>query len=214
VKYGVAAPGPTLDTSAFPAAPAGNFWSSTPLPGQAAGPSAYVVDYSHGNTFQSPTSHLEYVRCVRGGGGPVPTPSAPADAPPGRYVVSTPGVAYDTKTGLTWEQTPNALGQIYPPGSAQDAQRYCAGLGLAGGAWRVPEVAELLTLVDFTKAGVSGAAAIDTCFFGGTPADRFWTATAMAGQSQPWGVDFLSNTSNVPGSVALQGTTGYVRCVR
>lgn len=53
----------TIDRSAFPLTPAGEFWSSTPY---AADPSmAWVIDFKTGSAF--PRSKLEkhFVRCVR-----------------------------------------------------------------------------------------------------------------------------------------------------
>jgi hypothetical protein len=141
-----------------------------------------------------------------------------ANAPAGRYTMPTPGVVYDTKTKLTWQQAvPDSSwftwGSPTQPGTAQN---YCAGLTLGGGgAWRLPTVSELQTLVDYTQTGllVDGGAApmIDTTFFPNTQPAVFWSATPFAGaEGFAWGVNFTFGNSNGYNT----GPANYVRCVR
>ncbi len=51
------------------------------------------------------------------------------------------GVVYDTASGLDWEQQPGSTWTNW-----LDANRYVAGLTLAGGGWRLPTIAEGLAL--------------------------------------------------------------------
>jgi hypothetical protein len=63
VDFSVAAPGPTIDTTAFPAAPADYFWTSSTL---AANPSfGWSVYFYHGYTYYKSVATTYRVRCVR-----------------------------------------------------------------------------------------------------------------------------------------------------
>jgi len=64
VDDSVAAPGPTIDTSAFPSTPAAIFWSSTPAV-QFSSANAWSVYFDNGSTYPSATGTAENVRCVR-----------------------------------------------------------------------------------------------------------------------------------------------------
>jgi len=129
-------------------------------------------------------------------------PLARANAPVGRYTVSG-GTVTDTKTNLVWQQTP-------PTATATEsaAATYCAGLGssLGGTNWRLPTVKELLTLVDFTRDTV-----IDSTAFPNTPANYFWTATAVTGApTSVWVVNFSNGETGTDFTVR----SFVVRCVR
>jgi hypothetical protein len=128
---------------------------------------------------------------------------AGADAPPGRYTVAN-GTVKDNRTGLLWQQT------VDPGSYTQNAANtFCSGLNLGGHAtgWRLPSVAELLSIAD---ASVYNPA-IDATAFPGTPVDYFWTSSPYVGISGvAWIVDFYSG-----GSGAFPPTNAYrVRCVR
>ncbi len=63
VDFSIATPGPTIDTTAFPAATADYFWTSTKL---AANPSfAWAVYFNHGYTYYNDVVTPYHVRCVR-----------------------------------------------------------------------------------------------------------------------------------------------------
>ena len=133
-----------------------------------------------------------------------------ADAPPNRYMFPMPGTVYDVRTKLTWQQTVDA--GMHTQG---EAIGYCTSLPLAGGGWRLPTRAELLTIVDPTKYDP----ALDRSAFpdapkGGSPSSTsvwFWTATASAEtQGWAWYVNFYGGSANI-----LNVTGAYrVRCVR
>lgn len=126
---------------------------------------------------------------------------AVADAPPGRYTIGS-GTVYDARTKLTWEQTVDAGSY-----SQANAVNYCGGLTLAGGGWRLPSRAELLSIVDPTVHDP----AIDATAFPNTPLTIFWTSTPYAGLGgYGWLVDFIAGYTGVnDASVTLR-----VRCVR
>jgi Protein of unknown function (DUF1566) len=126
-----------------------------------------------------------------------------AAAPAGRYAVAHFTV-YDTKTKLTWEQTPSTTKYVQA-----DAKTHCATMVLNGNAnWRLPTMLELETLVDFAA---QSSPAIDGNAFPNTPADWFWSSSAYTGASGwSWAVHFGD------GSAMFQNATSssyYARCV-
>jgi hypothetical protein len=96
-----------------------------------------------------------------------------------------------------------------PPSSYawEDAKTYCAALDLSGAGWRLPNVKELQTIVDETRADP----AIDETAFPSTPSELFWTSSPVAGNANyAWNVYFNYGDSNADGVLY----TGRVRCVR
>jgi hypothetical protein len=111
------------------------------------------------------------------------------------------GTLYDTKTKLTWQQTP-------APGTYtwSGAKSYCSSLPVNGVAWRLPTLKELVTIVDFAAANP----AIDHAF-SNTPAEAFWSSTPFASSfGYAWYVDFRFGDSS---SLAVS-TRQDVRCAR
>lgn len=116
------------------------------------------------------------------------------------------GVVQDVATGLTWAR---AIGPVSYTGDG--AIEYCKNYSLAPGGWRVPTVAELVSLLDLEKS-VPGPL-IDSAIFANTPSDRFWTSTAYPGSV------FLSYVDFGRGETGQQvrydtNSLYYVRCVR
>ncbi len=117
----------------------------------------------------------------------------------------------DNVTGLVWEvKTAGNQDDTYPWANAQDV--FLAGMNEAvyGGFsdWRVPEVWELLTLVDAGRR----IPAMDDRFFGDMSCyPAYWTHTPYQGDSgAAWTVDFAYGTSRAQG----KDTSNLVRCVR
>jgi hypothetical protein len=63
LDFGIAMPGPTINATAFPAASAGYYWSSTRVAGSSQ--NVWTVNFYGGYTAMSATSNAEYIRCVR-----------------------------------------------------------------------------------------------------------------------------------------------------
>jgi hypothetical protein len=63
VDYGQAYPGPTIDSTSFPATPAAVFWSSSPAAGSQF--AAWLVNFNYGFVGYSDMGGLNNVRCVR-----------------------------------------------------------------------------------------------------------------------------------------------------
>lgn len=128
-------------------------------------------------------------------------PEGRADAPQGRYTVSS-GTVYDTQTGLTWQQTVDGMDRDW-----NAAVSYCQALPLAGGGWRLPQVNELLTILDVSRSNP----AIDPTAFPGAPSTGYWTASDTAGNAgAKWFIYF------VYGNMSWTNVNDIyrVRCVR
>lgn len=135
----------------------------------------------------------------------VSAPQAQADAPcAARYSVPMDGTVLDTETKLTWQQEVDSMLRSW-----SDAKGYCEGLTLAGGSWALPTAFELQTIVDESRA----SPAIDGTAFPKTPANNFWSSTALSDTSQgpkAWHVEFQRGQAFVD-SMAFEY---YVRCVK
>ncbi len=128
---------------------------------------------------------------------------AHATAPVGRYRVTDTTVK-DRRTGLIWERVvPAANLQI----SQANAGLTCEQVGVDGGHWRLPTVAELETLVDPTEV----SPAIDPVAFPNAPSLNFWTSTPYVRfGGQIWAVNFADGSD---GAHDLNQPLA-VRCVR
>ncbi|OKY75858.1 MAG: hypothetical protein BM485_05845 [Desulfobulbaceae bacterium DB1] len=94
---------------------------------------------------------------------------------------------YDTKTGLTWLKQDDGVARNHP-GSLTYAQGLDAdGLGCT---WRLPNMTELLGIVDTTRTNP----AIDPIFLS-TKSAGYWSATADGASSNWRGVNFLDGSS-------------------
>ena len=81
------------------------------------------------------------------------------------------GTVSDNRTGLTWQQ--GEPGQM----SWGNALSYCVGLTLGGQSdWRLPNVKELRSLVDYTRSGLL----INTLLFPNAHASHYWSSTTNA----------------------------------
>jgi hypothetical protein len=99
----------------------------------------------------------------------------------------------DSKTGLIWKRCPEGMvwsvntctGTAATYTHEQALARATAQAGTAG--WRLPNVKELSSIVDASRA----SPAIDTAAFPATPSNWFWTSSPYAGLSDyAWFVYF------------------------
>jgi len=127
-----------------------------------------------------------------------------AGAPPNRYTYPIAGVVHDTMTGLTWQQGIDPNHETFAGANA-----YCAGLGLAGGGWRLPSIKELQTLVD--DVGIANGQWVDPVAFPNSPQNIYWSSTLRSTNAmQAWTTDGFSGSVTPSGLAA----TAVVRCVR
>jgi hypothetical protein len=97
------------------------------------------------------------------------------------------GTVTDAATGLTWQQADDGV-----PREWEESLVYCEALELGGyDDWRLPDVKELQSIVDYTRSpATSGSAAIDPIFETSTIVDEggdpnwpfFWSSTTHASQ--------------------------------
>jgi hypothetical protein len=130
------------------------------------------------------------------------SPEGRADAPAGRYTLAGNGTVYDTQTGLTWQQSDDGVDRNW-----NAAVSYCQTLPLAGGGWRLPQVKELLSILDLSRSNP----ALDRVAFPGAANTSYWSASDQVGQTDAiWFVYF------VYGNMSWTGVTDIyrVRCVR
>gem|GEM_PF-2805885 len=116
------------------------------------------------------------------------------------------GTVTDLVTGLMWKVKTDE-GYTW-----NEASAYCEDLTLGGHAdWRLPEIDELETLVDYGKyLGL----AIDTSYFPNTVASSYWSSTATADNTDgAWYVYFDSGDGS-NGSNGSRSSRRYARCVR
>jgi hypothetical protein len=129
------------------------------------------------------------------------------------YTDNGDGSVTDNVTGLVWEKEPSPLmacpgSNTEPPGSCTPAQAvaYCAS---KGGAWRLPALLDLETLVDYDVVATPPTPTIDISVFPVTNAQLYLTSTPVATYpGQVWAVSFADGNTGLATS-----TNGLVRCV-
>lgn len=105
----------------------------------------------------------------------------------------------DNYTKLTWQR--NVSKDVTY--TWDDAVKYCSE---RGPSWRLPTVAELLTLVDVQARRPS----IDVKAFPNTPEDWFWSSSRRDSEGYRWTVTFFDGANSFD-PVSFRR---YVRCVR
>ncbi|MBT4526824.1 MAG: DUF1566 domain-containing protein, partial [Deltaproteobacteria bacterium] len=153
---------PAVDITFFSNTSGPNYWSYT-TPKNNAG-QAMTVHFGKGDVSTGENKSITYyVRAVRGA-----QPELVAN-----LVDNGDGTVTDADTGLMWQQ--NKL--ILESHSWDSAFTYCKALALAGyNDWRLPDINELKSLVDYSKMTPS----IDTTFFPNTSWYDYWSSTTGA----------------------------------
>jgi arylsulfatase A-like enzyme len=124
------------------------------------------------------------------------------------YLNNNDGTITDLDTALMWTQ---ALSSSM---TWESALAYAEGLTTGGyGDWRLPNVKELQSLLDLTRATATGSAAtpcLNRTLFPTATATAYWSSTSLKQQTptQAWLVDFgVNTTSNPPRN--QQGIVSY-----
>ncbi|MBH1988867.1 MAG: DUF1566 domain-containing protein [Myxococcaceae bacterium] len=95
------------------------------------------------------------------------------------------GTVFDLLTRLIWEQTPSEGKFTWNEGGKLgSAQAYCATLNEKGLDWRVPNVMELQSLIDYSKRGNR----IDPIFSSDPEKQVYWTSARLKGSSEVLGL--------------------------
>ncbi|MBV6494554.1 MAG: hypothetical protein LDLANPLL_02587 [Turneriella sp.] len=148
-----------------------------------------------------PNSTAMPVRCVVGRGTFTPVFSDLGD-----------GTVHDTGTRLYWQKCSRGQnndatcsGSITQATWTQ-ALTYCAGLSLAGKTWRLPNVRELQTIVDYTASGPS----INATYFPATGSGVYWSSsTYSSSPASARDIEFSNGRPYYQNKTAAS----YVRCV-
>ena len=192
VDSGIAAPGPTINTTYFPDTEQSYYWSSTILAGSK--PGEWDVGFDYGAIIHGyDNNSLSYsVRAVRG------------QAFTNNFIDNGDGTVTDTSTGLMWQQSTGATTYTWA-----QAKAYCADLDLAGKSdWRLPTRNQLQSIVDYNESSPP----ISSTFFPGTVAANHWTSTTNASNTiNAWGVNFFNGNASCD---YLKTSAYYVRAVR
>lgn len=98
-----------------------------------------------------------------------------------RFVIAFPGAVLDKRTGLVWEESPDAT-----PRTWTDATRYCVDKTVGGTiGWRLPSREELKSLFDLSMAPPF----LPVSIFGDVQSTTYWSASTAA--KAPVGVPFV-----------------------
>jgi len=162
-------------------------WSSTERVGYS-GALQYTINGANGAIQASEVSQTSYdVRCVRGGPFWEESPS---------FTIQNENRALDKKTNLIWyRQSSDRM-------TWDQARNYCQSLKIDGYKWRLPEISELQSVIDYTKNPQIDEDILDFPQF-----PEYWSSTLRIGYSDiAWMV--LFNT----GTVFLQRTESLARC--
>jgi len=170
------------------------YWSSSIHAGDA--DRAWAINFLNGEVEFQEQKQEFYAKCVRRG------PFSPAD--PAQYLKrNSAHTVRDNLHRLTWQQADDGI-----PRTFEEAVSYCDDLVLDGyKGWRIPTVAEMLSLVDYT--------AYDPAIFTDlleAQSFQYWTGSPLANSpGRSWAVDFSAGSTAdwFPASTRL-----LVRCVR
>jgi murein DD-endopeptidase MepM/ murein hydrolase activator NlpD len=149
--------GPALDTAHFPYSygPGDCYWSASASASLAL--SAWNVCLWDNQSMMNAKSNRHYIRAVRG-----------RRLEFGHFKDNGDGTITDITTGLMWQQIETKAI------TWEQALAYCQNLNLAGHRdWRLPNIRELLSLVDDTRHGPS----IDISYFPGCRPAVYWSST-------------------------------------
>ena len=184
--------GSAINPIAFPDTDSSAHWSSTLYATKSE--LGWVVDFQDGDVDSSSKSSPLLVRCVRG----LPNRQS-------LFKNNGDGTVIDLATGLTWQREDDNVTRTW-----DEANTYCNRLSLAGGDWRMPNIKELQSIVDYRIL----YPAIDADVFPGTPTSPspYWSSSTYVNGSQlAWFVNFESGSY---GYRSKNDNSYYVRCVR
>lgn len=180
---------PAIDVAVFSGTPSGFYWTSSD--GARVPDTVWNVEFWRGNSGTGVPGFLHDVHCVRG---------AFARADSTRFSVAADGTTVDHITGLVWQRDVSTSNY-----SHAGALAYCGDLG---DGWRVPELIELLSIVDEFRH----SPAIDLTFFPDTPSESIWWSSTLRAD-RPEAALYVSFRDG--GNAAFDRTlTLRVRCVR
>jgi len=189
-----------LNTFTFPGTANGAYWTSTtPLWSQ----TAWKIHFGVGSFSYDLKNNPHYVRCVSGS----------AKQYFNNFADNGDGTIQDKVTGLIWQKC--SYGQIDDSICSSGALaitwntalNYCNSLTLAGKTWRLPNLHELMSLVNLLSIS---SPRLNTTVFPNTTAYDYWSSTTKAtSPSKAWYINFGNGTSFYKEKTHYS----YVRCV-
>lgn len=165
------------------------YWTSTQKSYES-NPSAFYVDFTNGSSDYSSKTSQYYVRCVHG-----------AQVSYGNFVVNGDGTVTDQATGLMWQPddvSTTTWGQ---------ALSHCKAISPGSRNWRLLNIRELTTLVDYSRANPSMNT---TIFSNANRPESYWSSTTeTGGATYAWYVYITTGAIN-----SDEKTVGYwTKCV-
>lgn len=172
---------PSIDTAYFPGQPAiEGYWSSMTYSGSPS--NGWFADFGYGTLSNTAKTNSNKLRCVSG--TPIGYAAALSD--------NNDGTITDGVNNLLWQKC--QMGQTFSgtctgtitTDTWQNALSYCNALTWAGRTdWRLPNINELLSIVDFT----ADTPAINLTYFPTTTVNNYLSSTTNA--SSPGGMAYV-----------------------
>ena len=182
---------PAIEDTFFPGIMSDFYWSSSTNAEDTI--QAWGVYFYSGSIDKYAKESLYYVRAVRG------EHCQPTDS----LVLNGDGTITDVSNGIMWELESSNAKYTW-----EKALEYCTDLSLAMYAdWRLPEVKEFRSIVDYTKH----SPAINTAIFSDTLSESYWTSRSNINiASYGWCINFQNGADQV----SMKFNTNNVRAVR
>lgn len=185
---------PAVNSTMFPNTPQWIHWSSTPFTGNLS--KSFSVDFDFGSIDSFDNGFKNAVRLVRGVqiANPFTQNTYHAD-----FVENGDDTVTNVNTGLMWKRC--AEGQSWDGTSCSGWPTYLdwnTAAALTSGSatysdWRIPTVAELMSIVDYSAINP----AINSTIFPGTQGLSFWTSSHRANHSYVvWMVNFYDSSTH------------------
>ncbi|MCE9498995.1 MAG: DUF1566 domain-containing protein [Leptospira sp.] len=190
---------PTLDAAYFPASLGSGYWSYTQNASNLA--NYWYLNYLNGTIGDFPDATAGYARCVS---GDLP--------PPQSFTDNGDSTVTDNNTNLVWTKCSDGLsgsscasGGLNTPVWAT-ALTTCNSLVLAGKTWRLPNVNELRSIMDYSVA----ASPLINPVFPATAGNQYWSSSSFATGAAAALLAYF-NTGSI--SNLAKGNVKPIRCI-
>lgn len=196
--------GPFINDIAFPGTLNTAYWTSTP---DVFDPTrAYAIAFNNLSIGASPRTTSIQIRCVS---------SLLPKGSNSNFTDNLDGTILDNSTGLFWQKC--NIGQTGSSCSGSATQlnwstaiTECRNLTLANRDWRLPNINELITLLDDTK---SNEPLINTNFFPSTLLTAYWSSTTPNSNNATARIVQFNTGNNSIGANNKTVNIYYARCV-
>jgi hypothetical protein len=198
IEYSNSSP-PTIKTTSFPSSQVANGYWVSEIYNQS-NSLVWFRSLNSGILFRASFNSSMYIRCI-------------IDSPITTTTLSeNNGTISDSKTNLIWQKCLNGQNSTSCSGSAVSSDfitaiNYCENLTLANRTdWRLPNIIELSTIIDFSKNTNPTIPNI----FTNTPSFAFWSSTTYEQDTRySWLVNFITGDAGL----YFKNQNYYYRCV-